>query len=64
MKGLVDSYIRAGPLKSFLDLLMELQHAYQRGRFTEADHDFVQKIEGSLNQNEFGSMDTASMGFF
>jgi hypothetical protein len=52
MEWLVDSYIRAGPLKSFP--LMELQYAYQRGRSTEAAfHDLVQQIEGSLNQKEF-----------
>jgi hypothetical protein len=47
----VDSYIRAGPLKSFP--LMESQYAYQRGRSTEAAfHYLVQQIEGSLNQKE------------
>jgi hypothetical protein len=52
MERLVNSYIRAGPLKSFP--LMESQYAYQRGRFTEAAlHDLVQKIEGCLNQKEF-----------
>jgi hypothetical protein len=34
MERLVDSYIRAGPLKSFP--FMESQYAYQRGRSTEA----------------------------
>jgi hypothetical protein len=52
MERLMDSNIKAGPLKSFS--LMESQYAYQRGRFTEAAlHDLVQKIEGSLNQKEF-----------
>jgi hypothetical protein len=50
MKRLVDSYIRAGPLKSFP--LMVSQYAYQRSRST-ALHDVVQKIEGSLNQKQF-----------
>jgi hypothetical protein len=75
MERLVDSYIRAGPLKPFP--LIESQYAYQRGKSTEA----AQKIEGSLNQKEFGlgvfldingafdnasfgSMDAASMGLF
>jgi hypothetical protein len=74
MKRLVDYYIRAGTLKFLPKILMELQHAYQRGRSTEADPDFVQKIGGSLNQKEFdlgvfldidgafGPMDAASMG--
>jgi hypothetical protein len=49
---LVDSYIRAGPVNSFL--LMASQYAYQRGRSTEAAlHDLVQEIEESLNQKEF-----------
>jgi CRISPR/Cas system CSM-associated protein Csm2 small subunit len=49
MERLVDSDIRAGPLKSFP--LMKSQYAYQRGRSTEAAlHELVQKIEGSLNQ--------------
>jgi hypothetical protein len=52
MEKLVDSYIRAGPLKSLP--LMESQYAYQIGRSTEAAlHNLVQKIEGSLNQKEF-----------
>jgi hypothetical protein len=47
----VNSYIRAGPLNCFP--LMESQYAYQRGRSPEAAlHDLVQKIEGSLNQEE------------
>jgi hypothetical protein len=47
MVRLVDSYIRAGPLKSFP--LMESQYAYQSGRSTgAAPHDLVQKIEESL----------------
>jgi hypothetical protein len=74
MKRLVDSYIRAGPLKFFT--LMESQYAFQRGRFTEAAL-LVQKIEGSLNtlgvfldkygafdNASFGSMDAASMRLF
>jgi hypothetical protein len=70
MERLVDSYIRAEPLKSFP--LMESQYAYQRGRSTEAAlHDIVQKIEGSWNQKEFsldvfldidGAFDNASFG--
>jgi hypothetical protein len=70
MERLVDSNIKAGPLKSFL--LMESQCAYQRGRSTEAAlHNLVQKIEGSLNQKEFavgvfldidGSFDNAFFG--
>jgi hypothetical protein len=57
IKRLVDSYIRAGPLKSFP--LKELQNTYQKGRSTEAAlHDLVQKIKGSLNQKEF------ALGFF
>jgi hypothetical protein len=52
MERLMDSYIRAGLLKSFP--LMESQYAYQRGRSTEAAlHGLIQKIEGSLNQKEF-----------
>jgi hypothetical protein len=44
MERLVDSNIKAGPLKSFSP--MESQYAYQRGRSTEAAlHDLVQKIE-------------------
>jgi hypothetical protein len=44
MERRVDSYIRAGPLKSFP--LIESQYAYERGRSTEsALHDLVQKIE-------------------
>jgi hypothetical protein len=80
MEKLVDSYIRAGPFKSFP--LMESQYAYKRHRSTEAAlHDLFQKIEGSLNQKDsalgvfldtdgafdnasFGSMDAASMGLF
>jgi hypothetical protein len=80
MERLVDSYIRAGPLKSFPP--MESQYANQRGRSTEdALYDLVQKIEGSLNQKKFalgvflnidgafdnasfGSIDAASMGLF
>jgi hypothetical protein len=70
MERLVDSYIRAGPLKSFP--LVESQYAYQRGRSTEAAlHDLVQKIEWCLNQKEFalgvfldidGALDNASFG--
>jgi hypothetical protein len=52
MERMVDSYIRARPLKS--SPLMKSQYAYQRGRFTEAAlHDLIQKIEGSLNEKEF-----------
>jgi hypothetical protein len=68
MERLVDSYIKAGPLKSFR--LMESEYAYQRGRSTEAAlHGLIQKIEGSLNQKEFalsvfldidGALDNAS----
>jgi hypothetical protein len=78
MERLVDSYKRAGPLKSFPHI--ESQYANQRGRSTKAAlHDLIQKIEESLNQKEFvlgvfldidgafdnasfGSMDAASMG--
>jgi hypothetical protein len=70
IERLVDSYIRAGPLKSIP--LMESQYAFQRGRSTEAAlHDLVQKFEGILNQKEFvlsvfldidGSFDNASFG--
>jgi hypothetical protein len=66
----VDSFIRAGPLKSFP--LMESQYTYQRGRSTEAAlHNLVQKIEGSSNRKEFalgvfldidGAFDNASFG--
>jgi hypothetical protein len=54
MERLVDSYKRAGPLKSFP--LNESQIAYhQKDISTEAAlHDLVQKIERSLNQKEFG----------
>jgi hypothetical protein len=51
---------------------MESQYAYQRSRSTETVlHDLVQKIEGSLNQEEFalgvfldidGAFDNASFG--
>jgi hypothetical protein len=68
MERLVDSYIRAGPLKSFP--LTESQYAYLRS--TEAAlHDLVQKIEGNFNQKEFalgvfldicGAFDNASFG--
>jgi hypothetical protein len=52
MERLVDSYIKAGPLKSLT--LMESQYAYHRGRSTEADlYDLFQKIKWSLNQKEF-----------
>jgi hypothetical protein len=67
---MVDSYIKAGPLK-FLPL-MESQYVYQIGRSTKAAlHDLVQRIEGSLNQKEFalgvlldidGAFDNASFG--
>jgi hypothetical protein len=70
MERLVDSYVRAGTLKSFP--FMESQYAYPWGRSTEAAlHDLVQKIEGSLNQKEFalgvfldidGAFDYASLG--
>jgi hypothetical protein len=52
MEKLVESYIRAGPLKSLP--LLKSQYAYQRARSTEAAlHDHVQKIAGSLIQKEF-----------
>jgi hypothetical protein len=70
MERLVDSYIRAGPLRSFP--LMESQYTYQRGRFNEpALHDLVQKIERSLNHKKFAlgvfldidrAFDNASLG--
>jgi hypothetical protein len=50
MERLVDSYIRAGPIKSFP--FMESQYAYHRGRSTDL-HGLVQKIEGSWNQKKF-----------
>jgi hypothetical protein len=46
MERLVDSYITAGPSKSFT--LIESQYAYQRSPSTEAVlHDLVQKIDES-----------------
>jgi hypothetical protein len=70
MERLVDSYIRAGLLKSFP--LMESQYTYHRDRSTEAAfHDLVQKIVRSWNQKEFalgvfldidGAFDNASFG--
>jgi hypothetical protein len=60
MERLVDSYIKAGSLKSFP--LMASQYGYQKGRSTEAEG-----IEGSLNQKKFalnidGAFDNASFG--
>jgi hypothetical protein len=48
MERLVESYIRAGPLKSFP--LMESQYAYQRARSTEAalhDHAIIKRLRGA-----------------
>jgi hypothetical protein len=50
MERLVDSYIRAGPLRSFP--FMQSQYAYQKGRSTEAAlRGLVQKIEGSFKRS-------------
>jgi hypothetical protein len=58
MERLVDSYIRAGPLKSFP--FMEPQYAYQKqfalGVFLD--------IDGAFENVSFGSMDAAIMGLF